>query len=155
MVSPDAVDVLRTTAALLRAQTTVGAAIERAAVDPSGLDATTSDLLLRLGLSPTGSLRPAELCRQMQLSASHISRRVDRAIDEGLVERRPDPADRRAQLVSLTVVGEAALDRFLPRLIGVVDAIVTDTFDTDEIALIVELLDRLEHAARSTLDEMS
>ncbi len=140
-------EALRPTAALLSAHIAVESAIQSGAVGPSGLDGTTYDLLLRISLSPDGHLRPSEICRQLQLSPSHVSRRLDRAIEEQLVNRRPDPLDRRAQIVTLTDAGEAALDAFTPRLVDVVERVVFDALDPIEIDTLVTLLNRMEAAA--------
>lgn len=143
----DLADALRPTAALLSAHIAVESAIQSGAVGPSGLDGTTYDLLLRINLSPEGHPRPAEICRQLQLSPSHVSRRLDRAIEEGLISRRPDPSDRRAQIVTLTNAGTAAIDAFTPRLIDVVERVVFDALDPIEIDTLVALLNRVEAAA--------
>ena len=47
-------------------------------------------------------LRLCDLNRHVLLSQPALSRLVDRLADRGLVERRPDPADGRSVLLSLT-----------------------------------------------------
>ena len=47
-------------------------------------------------------VRLSELNRHVLLSQPALSRLVDRLADRGLVQRRPDPADRRGVLLSLT-----------------------------------------------------
>ncbi len=56
-------------------------------------------------------LNPTELMRATMLSSGGMTKRLDRLADAGLVERRPDPADRRGTLVRLTARGKAAIDR--------------------------------------------
>jgi len=56
-------------------------------------------------------LSPTELMRATMLSSGGMTKRLDRLADAGLVERRPDPADRRGTLVRLTARGKAAIDR--------------------------------------------
>jgi DNA-binding MarR family transcriptional regulator len=54
---------------------------------------------------------PVRLCdlnRHVLLSQPALSRLVDRLAGRGLVERRPDPADGRSVLLSLTEAGRAA-----------------------------------------------
>jgi DNA-binding MarR family transcriptional regulator len=48
-----------------------------------------------------------DLNRHVLLSQPALSRLVDRLADRGLVERRPDPADGRSSLLSLTGTGRA------------------------------------------------
>jgi DNA-binding MarR family transcriptional regulator len=47
------------------------------------------------------------------LSSGGITKRLDRLAAVGLIERRPDPADRRGTLVRLTPKGRSAIDRAL------------------------------------------
>ena len=53
-------------------------------------------------------VRMSELNRHVLLSQPALSRLVDRLADRGFVERRPDPADGRSVLLSLTEAGRAA-----------------------------------------------
>lgn len=72
------------------------------------------DLLaaLRRSGSPY-ELTPTELMRTTLLSSGGMTKRIDRLAEEGLVERRPDPEDRRGTLVRLTRHGKAVVDRAL------------------------------------------
>ncbi|MEM9040996.1 MAG: MarR family transcriptional regulator [Actinomycetota bacterium] len=146
-------DALRPTGALLATQIAVAEAIEQRAVAATDLDPTTCDLLLRLGRSPSGELRGAELCRQLRLSPGYVSRRIDRAEAAGLVARRADPDDRRAQLISMTDAGREALADFEPRLVQVVDEVVHSHLTDDEVATLIELLDRIELAATTLVND--
>jgi len=56
-------------------------------------------------------LNPTELMRATVLSSGGMTKRLDRLADAGLVERRPDPGDRRGTLVRLTAQGKATIDR--------------------------------------------
>jgi DNA-binding MarR family transcriptional regulator len=56
-------------------------------------------------------LNPTELMRATMLSSGGTTKRLDRLVEAGLVERRPDPADRRGVLVKLTPRGKARIDR--------------------------------------------
>jgi DNA-binding MarR family transcriptional regulator len=56
-------------------------------------------------------LNPTELMRTTMLSSGGVTKRLDRLVGAGLVERRPDPADRRGTLIRLTRQGRAAIDR--------------------------------------------
>ena len=100
--------------ALLAAQIALGAAIDRCAVSAMGHDATSIDLLVRLTLAPDPRLRAVELSEQMALSPSHISRMLDRSERAGLVQREPDPSDRRASQVTMTDAGQDVAARFAP-----------------------------------------
>ncbi len=56
-------------------------------------------------------LNPTELTRTTLLSSGGTTKRVDRLADAGLVERLPDPDDRRGTLVRLTRRGLTVADR--------------------------------------------
>ena len=60
-------------------------------------------------------LNPTALMEATMVSSAGITKRLDRLVDAGLVERRPDPADRRGTLVRLTSRGKAAIDAALPQ----------------------------------------
>ena len=55
-------------------------------------------------------LNPTELTRATMVSSGGMTKRLDRLTDAGLVERRPDPSDRRGTLVRLTRKGKATVD---------------------------------------------
>jgi DNA-binding MarR family transcriptional regulator len=58
-------------------------------------------------------LNPTQLRRATLLSSGGMTKRLDRLVEAGLVERRADPADRRGVLVGLTPHGKAVVDRSL------------------------------------------
>lgn len=147
--APDGIDKLRPSGALLAANIAIGEVIERDAVSQTPYDTTTLDLLIRLGESANGRLRAVELCEQTMKSPSHVSRMLDRAEDEGLVERRPDPEDRRASQVLLTPKGTAVVTDFLPSLVSVLEDVIYTPLSADEVETLVDLMDRIEAAARS------
>jgi DNA-binding MarR family transcriptional regulator len=55
-------------------------------------------------------LNPTELMRATMLSSGGMTKRLDRMEESGLVERLPDPHDRRGTLVALTPRGKATID---------------------------------------------
>ena len=55
-------------------------------------------------------LNPTELMRTTMLSSGGMTKRLDRMAEAGLVERRPDPKDRRGTLVGLTAKGRSVVD---------------------------------------------
>lgn len=58
-------------------------------------------------------LNPTELMRATLLSSGGTTKRLDRMVEADLVERRPDPDDRRGTRVRLTARGRATIDRAL------------------------------------------
>lgn len=64
--------------------------------------------LLRSG--PPYQMSPTQLVDAVVLSSGAMTNRIDRVEALGLVERRPDPSDRRGTLVALTKEGRATVD---------------------------------------------
>jgi Transcriptional regulators len=56
-------------------------------------------------------LNPTQLMRATMLSSGGITKRLDRLTEAGLVERQPDPGDRRGTLVRLTHRGKKVIDK--------------------------------------------
>jgi DNA-binding MarR family transcriptional regulator len=64
------------------------------------------DVLYTLSKCP-GPVRISELNHHVLLSQPALSRLADRLAERGLIQRRPDPADRRGVLLSLTEAGRS------------------------------------------------
>ena len=62
------------------------------------------DLLAQLDRAPNG-MTLGELSQRMMVSNGNISGLVDRLAEQGLIRRRPQPSDRRVQIVRLTAEG--------------------------------------------------
>ena len=79
-----------------------------------GLQPGWFDLLAALRRAgPPYELNPTSLMEATMLSSGGITKRLDRLVEAGLAERRPDPDDRRGTLVRLTPKGRAVVDRAL------------------------------------------
>jgi DNA-binding MarR family transcriptional regulator len=77
-----------------------------------GLEPGWFDLLAALRRAgPPYELNPSALVETTMLTSGGITKRLDRLEVAGLVERRPDPDDRRGTLVRLTRNGKHAIDR--------------------------------------------
>ena len=73
-------------------------------------DITPSHLRALRVLMRRGVMRLSELSDHLQIAARSTTEVVDALETRGLVERRPDPDDRRATLVALTGHGASVLD---------------------------------------------
>jgi DNA-binding MarR family transcriptional regulator len=78
-------------------------------------------------------VRIGELHHHVLLSQPALSRMVDRLVDRGLVERCPDPADRRGVRLSLTGAGRDAQQRVGRRHAGSVAAALAAELGSDEL----------------------
>ncbi|MEU8656230.1 MarR family winged helix-turn-helix transcriptional regulator [Actinoplanes philippinensis] len=65
-----------------------------------------------------GPLRVGEIAKRMQVVGPHVTRHVNELERRGLVQRVPDPDDRRARLVELTPAGADAVGRYMQTVLG-------------------------------------
>jgi DNA-binding MarR family transcriptional regulator len=101
-----------------------------------------SALAILAPLAEHGPRRATDLAAAVHSDISTVSRQVAHLVELGLVERRPDPADRRACRLSVTTAGMAAFrehqrtrDSFFDR--------VTAEWSADDRRTLAVLLDRL------------
>lgn len=83
-------------------------AIEQDLRDAGQIPLTWYDVLLELNAAPARALRMQDLGDRVVLSRSRVSRLVDELEHHGYVERRPDHADGRATLATMTPAGRQA-----------------------------------------------
>lgn len=74
----------------------------------------TSEVLIRLARSPDRSLRMSDLAAQVTMSASGLSRAIDRLVATGSIERVACDYDRRVVHARLTDQGQAEIEAMLP-----------------------------------------
>jgi DNA-binding MarR family transcriptional regulator len=94
-------------------------------------------------------LNPSELMRATLLSSGGMTKRLDRLEEAGLIERRPDPDDRRGTRVRLTRRGKATIDRALATHVANEELLLADLSPAERDALdglLRRLLVRLERA---------
>jgi DNA-binding MarR family transcriptional regulator len=60
-------------------------------------------------------LSPTRLYEAAMISSGGMTNRIDRLERAGLVERRPDPNDRRGKLIALTASGRRVIDETITR----------------------------------------
>ena len=102
---------LRAWQALLHTHHDVTRRLDRELRRDHGLTFETYDVLLRLARSPGGSLRMTELAARVMAPPSTLTRRVDRLVALGLVERERTAGDSRTVLARLTDPGRRLLVR--------------------------------------------
>jgi MarR family transcriptional regulator, transcriptional regulator for hemolysin len=113
----------------------------------SGLGVGAPALGVLLRLAEEDGLTQADLSRRQRVEAPSMCRMVDRLEREGLVERRSDPADRRATRVHLRPDGRSVAERG-GAVVEEIEGRAFDGLDDDERRLLGELLGRV-------LDRMS
>ena len=99
--------------AFLRASTRLMERLD-AELDPHGISLADYEILVHLSAEPAGELRMTELAARTLVSRSGLTRRLDRLVVSGLVERRSCPTDRRGVLAVLTPAGRTRLQQAAP-----------------------------------------
>ena len=76
-----------------------------------GLEPGWHDVLATLRRTgPHYRLRPTDLTDATMLTSSGTTKRLDKLEQAGLIQREPDPDDRRGTLITLTEAGRALID---------------------------------------------
>lgn len=105
--------------------------------DAEGATAARGGLLM--AMHPHDGAPMAELGRAVDLGASALSGLIDRMERDGLVIRRPHPADGRALLVAPTDAGRAARDEAIAAG-RALNARLIEGFDDAELAVVARWL---------------
>ena len=104
----------------------------------------------RLALFETavgGPLRLSDLAERMGITAPTASRAVDGLVELGLLERLPDPADRRAVSIDVTAPGRARVEERMALAAAALEPAVAALSGQDRArlaALLARLADALE-----------
>lgn len=78
--------------------------------DPDAPTITTTGGWILFHLAETGAQRPGLLAEWQSVDKSTMTMQLRRLTKDGLVERLPDPGDRRAVLMQITDAGRQALE---------------------------------------------
>lgn len=88
------------------------------------------------------ALTPGELGERTMVSSGAVTKRVDRLVSAGLVERRPSASDGRSRTVVLTAAGHRVIDAAMDDHV-VNEARLLAGLDPEERAALADLLGRL------------
>ncbi len=102
---------MRAWQALLHAHHDVTNALDRELRREHGLSLERYDVLLRLARAADRCLRMTDLAERVMAPASTVTRRVDRLVADGYVERDRLPEDSRVMIARLTDTGRRVLIR--------------------------------------------
>jgi DNA-binding MarR family transcriptional regulator len=139
-------------AAALRALSTEIDRLDQAAADRYGLNRTDMRALDITGRA--GPLAPTDLARQLGFTTGGVTTVLDRLERAGYIRRRPDPGDRRRQVVETTEATTARDEEVfgdLVRQTGAVLAIYTD----EQLLVIQDFLDRTRQLTAGYADALS
>jgi DNA-binding MarR family transcriptional regulator len=101
------------------------------------------DVLASLRRSgPPYKLTPTELAATTMVTSGAVTKRVDRLVRQGLVERTVSEADARGRVIALTAAGKAVQERLHPQHLANEDSLL-DALDDTERARLGDLLSKL------------
>ncbi len=87
-------------------------------------------------------LNQAALADQMDMEPITLSRQIDRMEAAGLIERRPDPGDRRANRLYLTDAARPLVEKFRSVATACLEGVLTGVSEA-EVETVVEVLTRI------------
>lgn len=117
----------------------------------SGVELTPTRVAVLFGSDRHGPLRLAELGEREGLNPTLLSRTVATLVADGLIERRPDPKDRRSAWVQSTPAGHAAAQRIRRERTAALHTAIAQ-LDERERTLIDAALPALERIAQALAD---
>jgi MarR family transcriptional regulator, 2-MHQ and catechol-resistance regulon repressor len=133
---------LTTAGLLVEAHAGLAAATQRKLDAEHALSGQWFEVLIRLVRSPGHRLRMSDLAAQTTLSASGLTRVVDRLAEQGLVRREACPSDRRGAFAALSEDGEARIIAAVPMHVAQLSEIFS-VLSPDELRTLSDLLRKL------------
>lgn len=140
-----------TTADLLTAASRAARRRTRAALAPLDISPATARALRTLARAGA-PMRMSELADALDIERRSATDVVDQLVERGLVERRADPADRRATAIQLTSAGKQHLKKIVAARSRISEQLTAD-LSNDEVATLNQLLARLAPHPNPVCDE--
>lgn len=109
---------------------------------PSGLTFARFELLRLLAFSRTGVLPVGKIGERLQVHPASVTNAVQRLVEAGLVDRRPNPEDGRSVLAEITSTGRELVERCTAVLNDEVFASVTTDDDSEATRRALDALRR-------------
>jgi DNA-binding MarR family transcriptional regulator len=136
---------------LLTCTTLIEGEIRRRLRDSFDVTLPRFDLLAQLDKAPNG-MTLGELSQRMMVSNGNVTGLSERLVEQGLLDRRASPTDRRAQIVSLTAEGR----RMFRTMARTHEDWIADIFSglsAGEIDTLMALLAKTKASARKAVTE--
>ncbi|HMK78103.1 MAG TPA: MarR family transcriptional regulator [Xanthobacteraceae bacterium] len=136
---------------LLTCTTLIEGEVRRRLRDEFDVTLPRFDLMAQLDKAPNG-MTLGELSQRMMVSNGNVTGLAERLVDQGLLDRRAAPNDRRAQIVNLTADGRRAF-RAMARAHENWIAEIFGGLEPKEVETLMTLLAKTKTSARSALIE--
>ena len=101
---------------------------------------TRAQWAVLLRLERREGLKQSDLAEDLDIQPITLTRLVDRLCESGLIERRPDPVDRRAKRLYLTPAAHPLLDRIAGPIEEIAENVLTG-FDPAEAGVLLTQLE--------------
>lgn len=121
-------------------------------VRKTGVTSQQARLLLTLDRQPDRN--QAFYAEMLEIEPITLCRMVDRMEEAGLVERRPDPADRRARLLHLTKRSRGEVERIRAALAGLIETMLDGLSDAEQ-AQLASMLTRISENLSAPVKELA
>jgi len=136
---------------LLTCTTLIEGEVRRRLRDEFDVTLPRFDLMAQLDKAPNG-MTLGELSQRMMVSNGNVTGLAERLVEQGLLDRRASPNDRRAQIVSLTAEGRRTF-RAMARTHEDWIAQIFAGLDASEIDQLMALLAKTKASARQAMNE--
>jgi DNA-binding MarR family transcriptional regulator len=136
---------------LLTCTTLIEGEVRRRLRDEFDVTLPRFDLMAQLDKAPNG-MTLGELSQRMMVSNGNVTGLAERLVEQGLLDRRPSPNDRRAQIVSLTAEGRRTF-RAMARTHEDWIAQIFAGLDAADVDQLMELLAKTKTSARKAVNE--
>ncbi|MFB9182418.1 MarR family winged helix-turn-helix transcriptional regulator [Dactylosporangium sucinum] len=138
-------------AGLLRVHAALVPLLDQELQAAHGLPLTWYDVLLELDAAPEKRLTMTDLGAAAVVSRSRVSRVVDELVRAGLVEREPNPGDKRSAFAKLTPEGWARLAAAAPTYLAGIERHFTGRMTAAEATTVATALGKVLRAHEATV----
>ena len=114
---------------------------------------TRAQWAVLLRLERREGLKQSDLAEDLDIQPITLTRLVDRLCDNGLIERRPDPNDRRAKRLYLTPAARPLLDRISAQVEEVAETVLAGVDPAAVTVLLTQLGLARENLRRAIADK--
>jgi DNA-binding MarR family transcriptional regulator len=128
------------------------AALDRQLQRASGISNFEYSVLARLSAADEATMRLGDLARVCDGTLPRLSKVIDRFETRGWVARRPDPADGRYTLVTLTAAGRGKVVASAPEHVAKVKQLVFDPLTATQRQTLGAALARIADSVRAETD---
>lgn len=108
---------------------------------PFGMSSAQFKVLVALHYYDMNS--PAEICKYLNINAGSMTRMIDRLVKKLLIEKQPNPEDKRSILLNLTLTGESLLEQCMHTMDNKVGPLLIGDLSAQEVEQLSGLLTRL------------